>query len=133
MDPSKHYLGKVCKHGHEHENSGQGLRRKSQRDCVECKRLHNKNRKRPWGDNRGGWLRRRYGITEAEYDALLKAQGGACAICRRLPADIRLAVDHRHNNGWVRGLLRTKCNQGIGQFDDDPATLARAIEYLLSV
>jgi hypothetical protein len=50
----------------------------------------------------------KYGITVAEYDGLLKRQGGKCAVCDRLPKKIRLAVDHDHKGSGresVRGLV----------------------------
>lgn len=76
-------------------------------------------------------LRRHFGITAAEYDAMSEAQGGTCAICRRpCPTGRRLAVDHCHSTGKVRGLLCAKCNRALGMMDDDPGLLAAAIEYL---
>ena len=47
----------------------------------------------------------RTGIPLAEYDALLAAQGGGCAICGNAPKTRRLHVDHDHKTGKVRGLL----------------------------
>jgi hypothetical protein len=75
-------------------------------------------------------LRARYGITLAAFAALEKAQGGACAICQKLSG--RLAVDHEHDTGAVRGLLCVLCNAGLGHFDDDEARIERALEYLRS-
>lgn len=46
-----------------------------------------------------------YGITGEEYEALLRFQGGRCYICRRKSTSRRLAVDHDHETGEVRGLL----------------------------
>lgn len=47
-----------------------------------------------------------FSITAEEYDAILAFQGGACAVCKRPPKDgKRLAVDHDHQTGYVRGLL----------------------------
>jgi hypothetical protein len=46
-----------------------------------------------------------YGITAADYARLYAAQGGKCYICRRKAHSKRLAVDHDHETGEVRGLL----------------------------
>lgn len=73
-----------------------------------------------------------YGISAEEYDALLRKQKGRCAICRCLPRTIRLAVDHDHKTGEVRGLLCKRCNHDLlGGGHDDPLMLFRAIQYLL--
>src|SRR5437867_13162633 len=53
------------------------------------------------------------GLSLAEYDALLAAQGGGCAICDRPPKTRRLDVDHDHRTGKVRGLLCHRCNRGL--------------------
>jgi len=77
-------------------------------------------------------LRRQYGIGPDDFDALLHAQGGVCAITGRPPADGgRLAVDHCHETGTVRGLLHPSPNTGLGMFQDDPAQLLAAAVYLL--
>lgn len=54
-------------------------------------------------------LRRRYGITRADYDALLEIQKGCCAVCR-LPFKRKPSVDHDHETGKVRGILCQPCN-----------------------
>jgi hypothetical protein len=72
---------------------------------------------------------RRYGISPAEYDALLAKQGGACAICRRR-AKGRLCVDHCHLTGTIRGLLCHACNRALGALKDDQASLVAALAYL---
>src|SRR5687768_13778244 len=59
-------------------------------------------------------LRRRFGITIEQYEQLLEAQGGVCGICGRPPGKLRLAVDHNHETGEVRGLLCSDCNTAIG-------------------
>lgn len=84
--------------------------------------------------NREGHLRRKYGITLADYDALLKHQEGVCAICGREPRDdIALHVDHDHATGAVRGLLCFRCNNAVGDLGDDPVILQRAADYLSPV
>lgn len=84
--------------------------------------------------NRTVKLRQAYGITVEEYDQLLAAQGGGCAICgATTPGRKRhkyLAVDHCHESGTVRGILCDFCNTGLGSFRDDPALLLAAIKYL---
>jgi len=42
----------------------------------------------------------------------------------------RLAVDHDHKNGEVRGLLCHRCNVGLGNFQDNPELLLKAYKYL---
>ncbi len=80
---------------------------------------------------RTGNLRKNYGITAADYDAMLVEQSGACAICLRPPRDgKRLAVDHDHESGAIRALLCTTCNVGLGFFEHRPDLLREAIEYL---
>jgi hypothetical protein len=74
-------------------------------------------------------LKRRYGISPAEYDALLAKQGGACAICRKRPKG-RLCVDHCHVTGMIRGLLCNECNGALGYLKDDQASLVAALAYL---
>jgi hypothetical protein len=71
-----------------------------------------------------------YGLTVAEYDALLEAQGGGCAICGRPPGRKRLHVDHDHETDAIRGLLCSPCNRAIGLLRDDPEVARRAAEYL---
>lgn len=76
-------------------------------------------------------LWKKYGMTLEEYDALLHAQDGVCAICRRPPRDdISLHLDHDHTTGERRGLLCFKCNNALGDFDDDAERLLRAYVYL---
>jgi hypothetical protein len=74
-----------------------------------------------------------YGLTLEDYDAMLEAQGGVCAICGGGPIGGRekyLCVDHDHETGKVRGLLCGHCNTGIGKLKHDSSILAAAIEYL---
>lgn len=54
-----------------------------------------------------------YGITLDDYDAMLLAQGGVCAICAGPGGKYGLHVDHCHTTGKVRGLLCTKCNGAL--------------------
>ena len=42
----------------------------------------------------------------------------------------KMAIDHDHATGKVRGLICYNCNIGLGHFKDSIDTLERAIEYL---
>lgn len=73
----------------------------------------------------------RYGLSVEQYDAMLAAQSGACAICLRPERGGKaLATDHCHETGAVRGLLCQNCNNGLGRFRDDAELLRRAIAYV---
>lgn len=83
-------------------------------------------------------LVRFYGVTHAWYQETLERQGFSCGICKK-PAEkndcrfgkpMRLAVDHCHATGEIRGLLCNSCNRGIGLLDHDRKTLLAAIAYL---
>ncbi|HJX42925.1 MAG TPA: endonuclease VII domain-containing protein, partial [Geodermatophilus sp.] len=95
--------------------------------CLPCHNLRGKASKDKVGGSRTYHLKRRYGITAEEADAMLAAQGGLCAICRGAPA---AHVDHDHQTGRVRQLLCFGCNGGLGQFRDDPAALRAAAGYV---
>ena len=62
------------------------------------------------------------------------AQDGRCAICRKIPTTGphkgKLAVDHCHTSGKVRGLLCNICNVGLGHSEDSVERLQTAILYL---
>lgn len=86
--------------------------------------------------NRDSKYRLRYGISEFVYQEMLRAQGGLCAICKRPETRLkhgrikRLAVDHDHETGRVRGLLCHQCNAGIGNFRDSSILLESASVYI---
>ena len=71
-----------------------------------------------------------YGVTVAQYEAMLSTQDGRCAICRNGPGVNGLAVDHCHSTGRVRALLCSPCNSAIGLLREDPKIFASAVTYL---
>lgn len=81
--------------------------------------------------SRNATLLRKYGITEAQYNAMLARQGYVCALCGREPAKRRLAVDHDHADGRVRGLLCYSCNRFIAA-KNTYKTANALFEYLVS-
>lgn len=54
-----------------------------------------------------------YGITVADFHAMVARQNGCCAVCGTKPK-IRLDIDHNHASGAVRGLLCRRCNLALG-------------------
>ena len=114
------------------------------RDCDRlafCKGLCRAHYAKSYRKNGGGrrptapqrrrsWLRNRYGLTEAEYDEMLAAQGGLCAICLGEGDRRGLTVDHAHGAGDVRGILCHPCNIALGLLDDSEDRLMMAVSYL---
>jgi hypothetical protein len=79
-------------------------------------------------------LRSAYGLTLEDFDAMLHAQGGGCAICGTkqeygVPGT-RMVVDHCHATNQIRGILCDLCNTALGKFHDNIALLQNAIGYL---
>jgi len=79
--------------------------------------------------NRGkrDWIRRKYGLSEQDFDRMLARQHGLCLMCwkkfTRTPC-----VDHSHATQLVRALLCTNCNLGFGHFFENPKFLRRAAD-----
>lgn len=76
-------------------------------------------------------------IPNRSYQFFHDRQGGVCAICKRPETHHdpsgrtkRLAVDHDHQTGLVRGLLCHGCNAALGLMADDPARLEEAARYI---
>jgi hypothetical protein len=77
--------------------------------------------------DRKSHLKRNYGLTLEDFEALLASQGGGCAICGKPDVD---HVDHDHVTGRVRGILCFRCNVALGQLDDDEDRARAAANYL---
>lgn len=80
----------------------------------------------------GAMIEKTYGLTAEQYDALLERQGGRCAICRNRPKSKRLAVDHDHKTGEVRGLLCSRCNHDLMGSAWDSLALAAALWHYMN-
>lgn len=80
----------------------------------------------------------KYNINYNDYLLMLQSQNNRCAICKQNETVLynkkgkikRLAVDHCHETGKIRGLLCTKCNIALGKFKDNTALLEKSINYL---
>lgn len=76
-------------------------------------------------------LDKHYGMTPGDFDRMVEAQNGVCAICNSPPGrHPHLCIDHCHKTGKVRGLLCHKCNMVLGVVKDDVDTIQRLIRYL---
>jgi predicted nucleic acid-binding Zn ribbon protein len=81
---------------------------------------------------------RKYNLGLKDYDELFEIQDGKCAICQSVETMLlhgkikRLAIDHCHQTNVVRGLLCSRCNLAIGQFNDNWVLLENALEYLIA-
>lgn len=94
-------------------------------------------RMRTWGTEnrekrRDYHYRRLYGLTLEEYNAMLAAQNGRCAVCGEEPKEHHraLAVDHDHVTGEIFGLLCTPCNKNLIGKIRRPELFERAADYL---
>jgi len=94
---------------------------------------------------RDEYLRRKYGTTLLELEALLAEQDNRCGICHRpwyeCPPAKRarfdqglflhhLCVDHDHGTGRIRGLLCNSCNTTLGLMEEREDWFYEAIAYL---
>lgn len=115
-------------------------------------RQRNRDNPQPNRDNVASWIKknpekvrdyrnkRNFGLSWEQYQAMWAEQEGKCKVplCGRelLPtgqSSHSVAVDHDHaikGVDGVRGLLCSKCNKGIGHFQDDPELLRSVAAYL---
>jgi hypothetical protein len=71
-------------------------------------------------EKRNADLRRKYDMTQQDFDALLQQQGGVCAVCQTFNPDAlgrSLNVDHDHVTQGVRGILCSACNLLLGHIE----------------
>ncbi|WSB80588.1 endonuclease VII domain-containing protein [Streptomyces sp. NBC_01775] len=117
--PVGHKLCRVCDevqpHSQWHRNStaSDGLSPR----CKSCRAKQGRARH----------LKRQYGMTEADRQALFDEQFGICPICLKPGPE---HVDHDHETGRVRGVLCFSCNAALGQFKDRPDVIRRAAGYV---
>lgn len=153
---------KKCKISKEVTNFNKDKREKDAQspNCRECDReIRNAWGRTPSGQkHRRGIKFKFYGIQLEKFNFLLEKQDGRCSICQREFSTLnRPVIDHDHTccpstpvrdknqKGFastggrakscgkcVRGLLCTKCNTGLGMFEDNIQKLISAINYLQS-
>lgn len=83
------------------------------------------------------YLKKRYGISSAQWHRIYLRQKGLCPICLgplRKPGNkegrAASAIDHDHKSGRVRGLLDYYCNRRIVGRHRDTEKLKRLVAYL---
>lgn len=116
VDVSRRYPNRVCSRCESAEVHSYGK-------CEPCLKLY----------RREYHLLNKYGVSLSDYDRLLQAQGGSCAICRGDDPGHKsgvFQVDHCHETGNVRGLLCFHCNKALGYFGDTIDGVQRAVRYL---
>jgi len=75
-------------------------------------------------------LKRKYGMTLEQYEAMVEEQKGVCYICKSENPNRKLSVDHCHKTGKIRKLLCDKCNMTLGLINDSQELLKQFIFYL---
>lgn len=111
---------------------------------MPCKTCHNSEKRARYATQDGDRashaqvLREKYNLTPAEYDRMLAAQDGRCAICLqpetargRGGQPRRLAVNADHRFGTVRQLLCHRCNLVTWAVEENPSLLDAVRAYLL--
>lgn len=80
-------------------------------------------------EQRRRWaLKTLYGITPAEFDAIMASQQGRCAICQR-DVTVKSHLDHNHTTKKVRGILCAGCNTRL-PYIENPTLLDASLRYL---
>jgi hypothetical protein len=70
------------------------------------------------------------GLTEQTATLLLERQGNRCAICGRDFSICTKHLDHDYDTELARGYLCSRCNNGLGMFEESVKMLTTAIQYL---
>lgn len=126
-----------------YENNKDHINKKNKEWSTENRDSFLANKRQYYEDNKSTfkeyWLNRTFNMTQQDYDCMLLLQGGSCAICKEKETAVnksgsvkRLAVDHDHQTGVIRGLLCHRCNLALGHFKDSTSILLAAISYLES-
>jgi hypothetical protein len=114
---------------------------KNKRRCIKCEEEYTPTAAaqkycsgRCWQSANRKPRQNRIYLPKAEYQALMAKQDGKCGICN-IEGGVnnrggKLAVDHCHNSGKIRGLLCHRCNTAIGLLKDNIESLNSAINYL---
>lgn len=100
---------------------------------ADAKRWRQENPEAARERNYNASIKRRFGISPEDFDALVDAQHDLCALCGDLlQPELKGAVhiDHDSTTGLIRGVLCRNCNIIIGHAGDDPERLSRIARAL---
>ena len=98
---------------------------KRKRDPEKHKAYHKAYREKNKDKRKNGMLLWRFNITLEQYNAMHEEQKGLCKVCGKEESakknnseePRKLAVDHDHATGKVRGLLCASCNVKLGHYE----------------
>lgn len=103
-------------------------REKEKEDSRKYRESHKEYYRKHSAEN---YYRKFYGITLAQKEQMRIAQDNKCAICgNEFKNNEKCCIDHNHNNKKLRQLLCSRCNLGIGIFEEDIELLQKVIRYL---
>lgn len=109
---------------------------KGSKTNARCRECHKTRCKANWHsktpvEKQASRVKALYNMEPQDYLEMHARQNGECAICKQVPKTKRgLHLDHCHETGAIRGLLCHNCNVALGCFNDNPALMLRAIQYL---
>lgn len=88
-------------------------------DCKACQSV-SRLKRRTRRSERIYEAKKFYGLSEKQYDALVKTHKHSCALCgkHRSQQQRDLHIDHDHRTGKVRGLLCCACNARLGWYEN---------------
>jgi hypothetical protein len=108
-----------------------GSKRPTPHPGPRCATHHRAFKRQQKANNHDRMVFKVYGIEPGEYERMYEEQGGVCFICRRANGRTkRLAVDHDHDTGLVRGLLCGPCNKFVGYVRNSADAFRRGAAYL---
>lgn len=115
-------------------DAGRALTRPAPHPGPRCATDHRVFKKAQKARNHDRMVQRVYGLGPGDYERILAAQGGRCAIlnCRATGKSKKLAVDHDHATGEPRGILCSNHNRSIGANGDNPDVFRSIAAYLES-
>lgn len=136
--PSRADGRQFCKRGHDRTLPDALYGNGTCRPCsLEVKKAEYPARRH---EHRDRQLRRKFGLTLTDWEALLASQGGVCAGCGTDTPGGRGSFHVDHDRACcpgktscgkcIRGLLCSACNVGVGLLGDDPERLRRLADYI---